>query len=101
VEKNDLLTSLSEEYARAHSDADIAAVNAFCVFARDWLQQRGVIGVGHTTEGISLRFADNTEFQLVSVESGTDVGGAFSITGQAGKSDRVSVNSNSVSITGR
>lgn len=101
MEENELLTSIKKKYLEATPAADVAAVTAFCDFARNWLQTNAVIGVGHTSEGVSLRFADNSEKLLFSTANLSENNGAFSITGQAGRSDRTAVDSTSVSITGR
>ncbi len=101
MEEKELLTSIQADYLKATPEADAAAITAFCDFARAWLQKNAVIGVGQSAAGVALRFADSTERLLFSAANTDGYGGAFSITGQPGKSDRTAVDSNSVNITGR
>jgi hypothetical protein len=76
-------------------------LESFCAFAKEWLQKKCVVGVGQTTDGFAIRFADGAEFLLTESAALEDMGGAVSIGGMTGRGDRVRVDNSSVGITGR
>lgn len=78
-----------------------ATIDAFCLFAKEWLQKKCVVGVGQTVEGFSLRFANGDELLLTANAPLEFSGTAVSIGGIAGRGDRVKVDNTSVNITGR
>lgn len=77
-------------------------LRAFCDFAADWLASKGIIGMGHTAEGLALRLADGSERILFSSEllSPTTTP-AYQVTGVAGRNDGLPNPNNTFSITGR
>jgi hypothetical protein len=100
---NTLLDAIREAFTAATTPAAAAesAVKEFCVFGNTWLQEHGVVGVGQTVAGFSLRLADGTEHLLTTSPSLDEPGNAVSISGIAGRGDRTPVSSANVQITGR
>jgi hypothetical protein len=44
------------------------ALSSFCVYATAWLKNAGIIGLGHTATGVSLRLRDGSEILLTGGE---------------------------------
>jgi len=83
----DVLSKIGEDYIAATPDATPEKVSAFCAYAAKWLLDRGVVGLGHTDNGMALRFADGEELMLFSrnvPELLPAARGVYSITGEAG-----------------
>lgn len=98
-----ILTDFLEQCDR--KDENIAAVlQEFCHYLPTWLTQKGLVGVGHTTEGMALRFADGQEYLLIDATRLEEIANmpAFAITGNNAGSVRSSgaVQDSSVRITG-
>ncbi len=100
--ENDLLSDIAAAYFEVEGRADEELIKKFCAFGNDWLQKKGVVGVGQTMSGFAIRFADASE-RLLSVTPAVDeIGGAVSISGTASKVGRPFIDSTrSVNITGR
>jgi hypothetical protein len=96
-----LLDVILEAFLAENKTTPEAELRAFCTFANNWLQSKGVVGVGQTISGFSLRLADSNEYLLTRAPDLNDVGGAVSISGLAGRGDRVAVDGTNVQITGR
>jgi hypothetical protein len=84
----DVLSKIGADYIAATPEASAEKVLAFCAYASKWLLDRGVVGLGHTDNGMALRFADGEELPLFShapmpAELPT-AKGVFSITGMSG-----------------
>lgn len=78
------------------------AVDEFCAFAKNWLEQKQAIGVGNAPAGFTVLFADRSEALLAdapNVESNS--GFAVALGGTPGRSDRTLVDNSGVNITGR
>lgn len=105
-EKEMFAKILSDYLATEPQDAQaVETLQVFCKYATKWLSDAGLVGVGHTTNGISLRFADSSEYLLTSalaVETNSVDTPAFSITGNNGGSARSSgaMQDSSMRITG-
>lgn len=104
---NEMFAKIRSDYLAANPQAapDAATLHSFCEYATKWLADAGLVGVGHTTSGMSLRFADGSEYLLTSAPpTETPVADmpAFSITGNNGGSVRASgaVQDSSMQITG-
>lgn len=78
------------------------AVSAFCVYAAAWLKNAGVIGMGHSPTGFSLRLRDGSEILLADApELYSTPSAAVSITGtSAGMSVNTPTRPTDISITG-
>jgi hypothetical protein len=100
--ENALLNVIREAYAEKYQDNTTAVISHFCEFANDWLVKKGVVGVGQTTEGFAIRFADGAEHILAtSAPAEITPGAPVSITGLASRNQRVVPDSTrSVPITG-
>jgi hypothetical protein len=100
-----LLNVIRDAYAEANPGAVVegGVVPHFCAFANGWLQKKGVVGLGQTTDGFSIRFADGNELLLaVNTEDTAADGNAVSITGMASRNQRTMPDTTrSVPITGR
>lgn len=102
--KSELLEKIREDYFAAHPAADVAAVNDFCAHFVNWLTATGVVGVGHTPNGLALRFADGREFGLLFLDSelgAADTPSVAIATSGAGARQGISGESPSVRITAR
>jgi hypothetical protein len=100
--KNALIDEVRDAFMAQQVDQDAARdlVYSFCAFANSWLNDKRVIGVGQTVEGFAVRVADGSEYLLTVSPELVDVGTSVSISGLAGRGDRVSVNNTQVQITG-
>lgn len=100
--ENDLLSDIAEAYVETEGPADAELIKKFCAFGNDWLQKKGVVGVGQTISGFAIRFADASE-RLLSVSPALDeIGNSFAISGTASKLGKPFIDSTrSVNITGR
>jgi hypothetical protein len=79
-------------------------LKAFCEYAATWLATNSVVGVGHTQNGLALRFADGRELLLFEplAELVIAVPGDIGITGNQSKITKpVAGESPSFQITGR
>lgn len=77
-------------------------LRSFCDFAADWLASKGIIGMGHTAEGLALRLADGSERILFSTDLAAPVQTpAYPVTGVAGRNDGLPNPNNTFAITGR
>ena len=90
---NEMLAKIQSDYFDANPQASHAAevLKSFCEYATKWLDDAGLVGVGHTTNGMSLRFANGDEYLLTAAPpSEVPVANmpAFSITGNNGGSVR-------------
>jgi hypothetical protein len=71
MQPNELLkTILSDYVAELGLTADNKeSLDAFCAYANTWFQKTKPVGLGHTlAEGVSIRFADGSEFPLYTPE---------------------------------
>ena len=101
--EKEILTQILEQYEEEHKPKKTAAkgIQDFCAYATKWFSNRGVIGVGHTTDGIALRFADGRELLLCrTTPTNPDMGAAVSLSGAGGSVRSAgAIADNSVSIT--
>jgi hypothetical protein len=82
-EKN-VLSKIGADYLEANPEASAEKVQLFCEYAAKWLLDRGVVGLGHTDNGMALRFADGEELMLFSRDVSAELPaakGVMSITG--------------------
>jgi len=105
MQKSEVLTKILEDFTNNDPALASDAVQAFCDYANTWLATHGVIGVGQTASGISLRFSDGEELILFSSVFDTPIevqGVSQGITGNATKIEKgMPVASPSFPITGR
>lgn len=98
-----ILSDFLEQHP-TNEETTTAALQSFCQYATTWLAQKGLVGVGHAIDGISLRFSDGQEYLLSPAMQIDDVANmpAFSITGNNGGSVRSSggMQDSAVRITG-
>lgn len=102
--KSELLEKIREDYLAAHPDAAVSAIDDFCEHFVSWLAATGVVGVGHTPNGLALRFADGRELGLLFLESDLGVADTPSVaiaTKASGARQGISGESPSVRITAR
>jgi hypothetical protein len=90
---NEMFAKILSDYQNANSHDSCAAevLQVFCEYATKWLDDACLVGVGHTTNGVSLRFADGSEYLLTEAPSSEVTVAnmpAFSITGNNGGSVR-------------
>lgn len=95
-----LVDEVSVDFLRKNTDVDTELVKAFSQFFKAWLEQKKIIGIGQTTDGFSVRFADNTEAVLYAAQNEFADSFAVGISGAMGKSDRTIVDNSSFRITG-
>ena len=103
--ESEVLTKILDDFTAGNPDTAHDAVKTFCQYAATWLSSRGVVGLGHTTSGMSLRFADGQELLLfVPPETAQpqQPNSEVAITGTASKiSKPITGDSPSFAITGR
>lgn len=96
MQKNEILNQILDDFFKHTAEKNcppsadsVADLHAFCAYAKNWLSKRGVVGVGHTYGGLSLRFIDGEESILFSApEEESPNMPAVSITGNSGGSVR-------------
>lgn len=105
--ENELLKQILDAYCdtRDLTSDQKAACDSFYAYAAQWIADSGIVGVGQTADGISLRFKDGEErlfFTAVCANVAPVADGAVSITGNSGGSVRGGgpVGDSSVKITG-
>lgn len=66
--ENALFAQILSDYEqqKAPKKTTLTAAKEFCDFAANWLQTAGVVGVGHTVSGLSMRMANGNEYLLFS-----------------------------------
>lgn len=68
--KSELLENLCDEYCKEQpSERAHEIARAFCAFAARRLQDRGIAGIGYNVNGMTLRFADGSEYVLLQNDS--------------------------------
>lgn len=104
MEKQDLLKKVASDYCAQNEDLKFqeGIIDSFCNYAADWFRRNGVIGVGHTAEGLSIRMADGAEYILFEPEASSVFNAPVSITGVTTKIEKpVNDATRSFPITGR
>lgn len=96
-----VIDALRDEFLAAQPNSNTEQLDLFCSFAKKWLADKRVIGVGQAPEGFAIRLADMSEFLLTSTEDLSSPDTAVGISGSVGRSDRTVVNNSSVNVTGR
>lgn len=99
---SDLLEEIMRDYCEAYPDMAKGAVAHFCSYAADWFSGKGIVGLGHTAEGLALRFTDGSEKLLFGTIVNYETSPAAPITGLASKIEKGAVDpTRSFPITGR
>ena len=101
---SEVLNKILDDFTANNAQLEVSALRTFCDYAAVWLATRGVVGVGHTQNGIALRFADGNELLLFAPveEIVIPVPGDVGITGNQNKITKpISGESASFQITGR
>lgn len=100
--ENDLLSDIAAAYLEAEGNADAELIKKFCAFGNDWLQKKGVVGVGQTISGFAIRFVDSSERLLTPSPESDEIGNAVFISGTTSKVAKPFIDpTRSVQITGR
>jgi hypothetical protein len=62
-ENKNVLEQILEAYVAEKNlpDADKSPLQEFTQYATKWLSDSGIVGIGHTTSGLALRFKDGRE----------------------------------------
>jgi len=101
---SEVLSSILDDFTAKKPELVTDQLKAFCDYAATWLATNSVVGVGHTSNGIALRFADGHELLLFEplTELVIPVPGDVGITGNQSKIAKpVAGDSPSFQITGR
>jgi len=101
---SEVLNNILDDFTAKKPELVSTELKAFCDYAATWLATNNIVGVGHTQNGLSLRFSDGRE--LILFEPAEEVliqlPGDVSITGSQSKiSKPVGGDSPSFQITGR
>lgn len=88
MQENEIFAQILNEFVVKNPDAASAVIlQDFCSYAKNWLLEKGVIGVAQTANGFALRFRDGSEQILLRTNYQTVADQpAFSISGGAGSS---------------
>ena len=105
MQRNTVLTQILNDFTNSQPETASECVTAFCAFADTWLSSRGIIGVGQTAQGLSLRCADGSEllfFTSLEDEPAVAAQSSVNITGNTGSQITRPIigDSRSVAITG-
>ena len=99
---SDLLTEIMRDYFAVYPETSKDGISHFCSFAADWFNNKGVIGLGHTAEGLALRLADGSEKLLFGSIVNYETGAPAQITGLVTKIEKGAADTTrSFPITGR
>lgn len=104
MEKPELLKKVLADYCAQSDELKFqeGILNAFCDYAAEWFKKNGLIGLGHTVDGIAIRLADGSEYALFQPGSAGGSGSSVSITGGATKIEKgIGEHTPSFQITGR
>lgn len=84
--ENEIFAQMLNDFAAANpAAADTPILKDFCAYAKNWLLEKGVIGVAQTANGFALRMRDGSEHILFSANYQTVADQpAFSISGGSG-----------------
>ena len=104
MQRNTVLTQILNDFTNSQPETASECVTAFCAFADTWLSSRGIIGVGQTAQGLSLRCADGGELLFFTSLDAEPVlaQASVNITGNTGNQITRPIigDSRSVAITG-
>jgi hypothetical protein len=101
---SEVLNNILDDFTSKKPELVSNELKAFCDYAAMWLATNNIVGVGHTQNGLSLRFSDGRELVLFEPveEMIIQVPGDVGITGSQSKiSKSVGGDSPSFQITGR
>ena len=101
---SEVLNSILDDFTAKKPELVSEQLKAFCDYAATWLATNSVVGVGHTPNGLALRFADGRELLLFepAQELIIQVPGDVGITGNQSKIEKpAGSDSPSFQITGR
>jgi hypothetical protein len=101
---SEVLNSILDDFTVKKPELASDQLKAFCEYAAVWLATNSVVGLGHTPNGLALRFADGRELLLFEppVELVIPVPGDIGITGSQSKITKpVAGDTPSFQITGR
>jgi hypothetical protein len=100
---SEVLNSILDDFTAKNPELVTEQLRLFCDYAATWLASNGVVGVGHTPNGLALRFSDGRELLLFEPlpELVIPVPGDVGITGTQSKITKPVPTSPSVQITGR
>lgn len=101
---SEVLNSILDDFTAKKPELVSAELKAFCDYAATWLATNSVVGVGHTPNGLALRFSDGRELLLFEplAELVIPVPGDIGITGTQSKITKpVAGDTPSFQITGR
>ena len=105
MEKLELLKKVLSDYCAQNEELRFheGILAQFCDYAADWFKTHGVIGLGHTAEGMALRLTDGSEYALFNPAADTGALPPVSITGTTTTKIEKPVNdfTRSFPITGR
>ena len=101
---SEVLNNILDDFTAKKPELVSDQLKAFCEYAATWLATNSVVGVGHTQNGLALRFADGRELLLFAPlpELVIQVPGDIGITGTQSKITKpVAGDFPSFQITGR
>lgn len=101
--KSELVDAIRDDYLASHTEVVVSQVDDFCQYIVSWLSDKGLVGLGHAVNGISVRTADGGEIELLSYDMTPGVADspAVTITSSRGTTKPMLGNSPDFGITGR
>lgn len=101
--KSELLKEILNDYcAQDEHKFEEAVLQNFCDYAAEWLAKRGIIGMGHTAEGLALRLSDGSERVLFGTTFDMPtIAPYFQVTGVSGKNEKLPNATTAFPITGQ
>lgn len=103
MRKSALLSTILDDYLgypQSLAQSPKHALEDFCDFVVDWLNNKGVIGVGHSMGGLALRFNDQSELSLLPDANAPQQSITVGISGVTGRSGDKLPGSVVVNVTG-
>ena len=102
--ESEVLNKILDDFTASNPELVTEQLQTFCRYAATWLSSRGIVGVGHTVDGMSIRFADGQELLFFTPPKEVKLQlptGDVSITGSTAKITKPMIDSPSFNITGR
>lgn len=63
--KSELVDEIRKDFLASRGMTEAFTLDTFCAFMTDWLDKKGIQGVGMQDAGLALRFADGSQLGLL------------------------------------
>lgn len=102
--KSELVDAVREDYLKITPNVSVGQIDHFCAFLTNWLERKGIQGLGMAATGLTLRMADGSQLALITPDEQISTADTPAVGLNAQHREdprRVLGDSPSVDITGR